>query len=84
MEEPRAGRPRPEGPAAVGLDSVVALDTAALTKEGANNVTKVVQAIDARVPGTVRRPKRKGEGYFIRVRSKLAVQQPLDITNKRF
>ncbi len=56
------------------LDRDIALDTAALTKAGANNVTKVVKSIEERFPGTVRRPKNKGEGYFIRVRTKTATK----------
>jgi hypothetical protein len=43
-----------------------ALDTRALEKI-VSNVARVIGQIDARFPGAVRRPGKKGEGYFIRV-----------------
>jgi hypothetical protein len=43
-----------------------ALETRTLRKIVAN-VTRVIDQIDERFPGAVRRPARKGEGYFIRV-----------------
>jgi hypothetical protein len=56
------------------LDRDIALDTAALKKVGAGNVTKIANAIESKFPGSVRRPKRKGEGYVIRVRTKVATK----------
>jgi hypothetical protein len=43
-----------------------ALETRALEKL-VPNVTRVIDQIEAKFPGAVRRPGRKGEGYFIRV-----------------
>jgi hypothetical protein len=47
----------------------VALDTQALTKVGINNVAKVMTAIGATFRGTVRKPEKKGQGYFVRVQA---------------
>ena len=45
-----------------------ALETRALEKL-VSNVARVIGQIEAKFPGAVRRPRRKGEGYFIRVLS---------------
>jgi hypothetical protein len=51
------------------LDGKEAKDTKTLEKAGVSNVTTVMNALAERFPGAVRRPKRKGEGYFVRVRT---------------
>ena len=49
-------------------DRPAALDTKALTR-GATNPSKVINQIDSKFPRRVRKPKKKGEGYFIPVRT---------------
>jgi hypothetical protein len=51
------------------LGGAEAIGTAALEHEGVNNVTKAMGKIEKLFgPGAVRRPGRKGDGYYIRVR----------------
>jgi hypothetical protein len=44
-----------------------ALDTRTLEKK-VSNVARVIGQIEEKFPGAVRRPRKKGEGYYIRVR----------------
>lgn len=56
------------------LDREAALDTDAL-KNTVSNVAKVIKTLAEKFPGTVRRPGgNKGEGYYIRVRTKVATR----------
>jgi hypothetical protein len=48
------------------LAAGAALDTPTLEKH-VENVSRVIDQLEARFPGAVRQPKRKGEGYYIRV-----------------
>jgi hypothetical protein len=51
------------------LGGTEAIGTAALQNQGVNNITKVMHKIEKLFgPGAVRRPGRKGDGYYIRVR----------------
>lgn len=52
------------------LNSDVALGHAALTNAGVSNVAKTIKGLASKFPGTIRTPASKGEGYYIRVRSK--------------
>jgi hypothetical protein len=53
------------------LDKNVALDTQELSKTGVSNVTDVIEKIVKKFgEDTVRRPKNKGDGYFVRVRTR--------------
>jgi hypothetical protein len=55
------------------LDRNEALDTKTLEKAGVGNATLVVDKIVKKFSGkAVRRPERKGDGYFIRVRTVIA------------
>jgi hypothetical protein len=45
-----------------------ALDTRALEKH-ASNAARIIRQLDKKFPGAVRRPQKKGEGYYIRVES---------------
>jgi len=56
------------------LDKDAALDTAALTKAGVSNVSRVTKALQKRFPIALRKPTAKGEGYYIRVRSRVATK----------
>lgn len=45
------------------------MQTRELEQTGTGNVTRAMDAIEARFPGSIRWPDNKGEGYFIDVRS---------------
>jgi hypothetical protein len=51
------------------LDCDQSLDTKALEKKGISNVSSVMQKLAKRFGDAVRTPKKKGEGYYIRVRT---------------
>jgi hypothetical protein len=52
------------------LDSEVARSTKHLENAGVSNVTKVMKILAKKFPGSGRGPKDKGDGYYIRVRTK--------------
>jgi hypothetical protein len=51
-------------------DNTIALDTQSLSNTGVNNVTDVIRKLVKKFgEDAIRRPKNKGDGYFLRVRS---------------
>jgi hypothetical protein len=51
------------------LDKDQAQDTRTLERAGVSSVSKVMGKLNKRFPGAVRKPRFKGDGYYIRVRT---------------
>jgi hypothetical protein len=50
------------------LEEHAALDTKTLEDKGVSNVSRVIKQLEEKFPHAVRKPQRKGEGYYICVR----------------
>jgi hypothetical protein len=51
------------------LDTGQAITTRALENAGVSNVAKVMKKLDTAFPGAIRKPKKRGDGYYICVRN---------------